>query len=96
MANLDEPDPGPGAASNGMADHAPVSGADQRVRELERENAKLRGELADAEARMQALWRTLRTVAPEYAVTEAEMREVVENPVPLRDALAEAERLLRM
>lgn len=93
MSHLDESDTPPGVGRNTPSDSSPV-GSEVRVRELERENAQLREELAQARADATAYWQTLRTVAPEYAVTEGEMREVVENPVPLRAGLAEAERLL--
>jgi hypothetical protein len=94
MANLDEPGGALAANQNGTPDPVTSGGVEQRVNELERENAKLRAELAEARADLQSLWRTLRTVAPEYMVSEAEMREVMEHPVQLRDALAEAERML--
>lgn len=94
MANLDEPNADSAGGANGTPDHAEPSSGEQRLKELERENAKLRAELAETKADAQALWRTIRAVAPAYAVTEAEMREVMENPIPLRDALAGAERLL--
>jgi hypothetical protein len=94
MANLDETNtPSADGTQNGNPGATP-GGLEQRVKDLERENAKLRAELGQAQEDARSLWRTLRAVAPEYAVSEAEMREAMRNPVPFRDAVAEAERML--
>jgi chromosome segregation ATPase len=95
MCNLDEPDiPLTGGASDVPASNEP-GGTESRLKELERENARLRAELAEARQDVRSLQRTLQTVAPEYVVTEAEMREVMAHPVPFAEAVKEAERMLR-
>ena len=57
------------------------------------EHEKLRKALAEAQSQIHALWQTLRTVAPECVVTEAQMEEVMNAPVPLENALADLDRL---
>jgi hypothetical protein len=63
-----------------------------RVRELEAENARLKAEVDRATAEGQTLYNALRLLAPEYVVTEAEMRAVMSDPVPFVLAVEEAER----
>lgn len=48
-----------------------------RLAELERENARLAAEVAQVSLEKQALWRTLRAVAPGYVLTEAEVAAAI-------------------
>lgn len=95
MSKLDEPNiPPSGGSSEALASNEP-GGTESPLKELERENARLRTELADARQDVRSLQRTLQIVAPEYVVTEAEMREVMAHPVPFTQAVIEAEQMLR-
>ena len=90
MANLNEP--GTPAGDNGTpaANSTPGPGprpptpAELRLEALERENRRLRDEV-------HALWRTLRTIAPELAVSEEQMREEIAHAVPAEVLMAELE-----
>jgi hypothetical protein len=62
--------------------------------DLTRENERLRLELAASHQELHDVRQTLQKVAPECLVTEAEMREIIDHPVPLREALSDLERLL--
>ena len=92
MANLDETPMPSGDGS--PAESCDSTSLEQRLKELERENARLRSELAESREDARSFWRTLQIVAPESAITEAQMLEEMANPVPLRDALVDLERLL--
>jgi hypothetical protein len=65
-----------------------------RIAGLERENARLAAEVARVSEEKRALWQALRAVAPECALTEAEMAAAMADPVPFSDVVAEAERII--
>lgn len=64
----------------------------ERLRELEAENVRLRAELDRATTDSRTLFNALRRIAPEYIVTEDEMRAAMADPVPFLEAVEEAER----
>jgi hypothetical protein len=65
-----------------------------RLAELEQENARLTAEVARVSQEKLALWQTLRVVAPDYVLTEAEVRAALADPVPFSAVVAEAERIV--
>jgi predicted nuclease with TOPRIM domain len=73
------------------SDGIPPPAAD-RLLELERENARLREEVARVTDEQRALWQTLRVLAPNYLLTEPEMLQALADPVPFAAVVEEAER----
>src|SRR5438067_2276097 len=94
MANLDETPIPSGDGSLGESCESNSALMELRLKELERENARLRTELAESREDARSYHQTLRNLVPKYADAEDQIQEVMSDPVPLRDALVHLERLL--